>query len=104
MAKGYTKMYDIDYEETFSPIVKLNTSLYQYDMRNAFLYEDLEKEVYMDIQSSYFVPLNDKLQTLYGLKQSPSAWYRRFNLAMKKYDYQYSNANHTLFLNTIKEK
>ena len=37
-------------------------------------------------------------KTLYGLKQSPRAWFGRFTEAMKKYDYQQSNAYHTLFL------
>ncbi|XP_042019189.1 uncharacterized protein LOC121767027 [Salvia splendens] len=37
-------------------------------------------------------------KTLYGLKQSPRAWFGRFTEAVKKYDYQQSNANHTLFM------
>ena len=40
-----------------------------------------------------------KLQrALYGLKQSPRAWFGRFILAMKKYGFQQSNSDHTLFL------
>nr|GFA05429.1 putative reverse transcriptase, RNA-dependent DNA polymerase [Tanacetum cinerariifolium] len=35
---------------------------------------------------------------LYGLKQSPKAWFGRFTLAMKKYRYKQSNSDHTLFL------
>jgi len=35
---------------------------------------------------------------LYGLKQSPRAWFGRFSLAMKKYGYQQSHSDHTLFL------
>ena len=39
-----------------------------------------------------------KLQrALYGLKQSPRAWFGRFSLAMEKYGFQQSNSNHTLF-------
>lgn len=40
-----------------------------------------------------------KLQkALYGLKQSPRAWFGRLSLAMKKYGFQQSNSDHTLFL------
>ncbi len=40
-----------------------------------------------------------KLQrALYGLKQSPRAWFGRFSLAMKKYGFKQSDSDHTLFL------
>lgn len=40
-----------------------------------------------------------KLQrALYGFKQSPRAWFGRFSLAMRKYGFQQSNSDHTLFL------
>lgn len=37
-------------------------------------------------------------RALYGLKQSPRAWFGRFTLAMKQNGYKQSNADHTLFL------
>jgi phage anti-repressor protein len=40
-----------------------------------------------------------KLQReLYGLKQSPQAWFGWFSQAMKKYGFCQSNSDHTLFL------
>ena len=66
VTKGYTQTYDINYQETFSPVAKLNIvrvllflvanldwPLHQFDMKNAFLHEDLEKEAYMDIPINY---------------------------------------------------
>jgi hypothetical protein len=37
-------------------------------------------------------------RALYGLKQSPRAWFGRFSLAMRRYGFVQSNADHTLFL------
>ena len=37
-------------------------------------------------------------KALYGIKQSPRAWFRRFTAAMTKFGYKQSNSDHTLFL------
>ncbi|CAL9007664.1 unnamed protein product [Prunus brigantina] len=37
-------------------------------------------------------------KSLYGLKQSPRAWFGRFTKSMKFFGYTQSNADHTLFL------
>jgi hypothetical protein len=57
----------------------------------------------MDIPPGYTVNSKSEIvcklqRALYGLKQSPRAWFGRFSLAMKKYGYIQSNSDHTLFL------
>ena len=37
-------------------------------------------------------------KALYGLKQSPRAWFGRFTTTMKRFGYEQSNSDHTLFL------
>jgi hypothetical protein len=116
VAKGFTQSYGIDYQETFAPVAKLNTvrillslasnldwPLYQMDVKNAFLNGDLEEEVYMDIPPGFETSENAnkvcKLKkSLYGLKQSPRAWFDRFTKVVKKSGYIQCQTDHTMFL------
>ncbi|KAL0451458.1 UNVERIFIED_CONTAM: Retrovirus-related Pol polyprotein from transposon TNT 1-94 [Sesamum latifolium] len=48
--------------------------------------------------------INTAKKGLYGLKQSPRAWFGRFTKSMKSFGYKQSNSDHTLFLKHNKEK
>ena len=115
VAKGYSQTYGIDYDETFAPVAKMNTirtlisiaanfkwKLFQMDVKNAFLHGDLLEEVYMEIPPGFSSQeTKGKVcrlkKSLYGLKQSPRAWFGKFRKELRLLGYKQSNADHTLF-------
>uniref|UniRef100_A0A1X7TG71 Reverse transcriptase Ty1/copia-type domain-containing protein n=1 Tax=Amphimedon queenslandica TaxID=400682 RepID=A0A1X7TG71_AMPQE len=88
-AKGFSQMYGIDYDQTFSPIAKFESlrlllalavqnglTVHQRDVTTAFLNGTLEEEVYMDQPEEYVENRKEKLvcrlnHSQYGLKQAP---------------------------------
>jgi histone deacetylase 1/2 len=116
VAKGFKQRYGIDYEDTFSPVVKIATgrlvlsvavsrgwSLRQLDVQNAFLHGVLEEEVYMrqppgfeDVSVPNYVCRLDK--AIYGLKQAPRAWYSRLSTKFLELGFRTSKSDTSLFI------
>ena len=81
----------------------MDWQLHQLDVKNAFLNGDLEEEVYMDVPPGLETQFNGSKvcrlrKSLYGLKQSPRAWFERFTKAVKCYGYSQCQIDHTLFI------
>jgi len=59
---------------------KKGRSLFQLDVKSAFLYGELNEEVYVEQPSGYIVKEAENMvynlrRALYGLKQAPRTWY-----------------------------
>jgi transposase InsO family protein len=115
VARGFTQTYGEDYHDTFAPVAKLHTvrvvlslatnldwDLWQMDVKNAFLQGELEDEVYMHPPPGleYIVKPGNVLRlrkAIYGLKQSPRAWYHKLSHTLRDHGFHKSEADHTLF-------
>nr|GEU79531.1 retrovirus-related Pol polyprotein from transposon TNT 1-94 [Tanacetum cinerariifolium] len=93
VAKGYAQKEGVDFEESFAPVTRLEAvrffiayvahksfTVYQMDVKTAFLYGPLKEEVYVNQPDGFVDPYHpDKVyrlkKALYGLKQAPKAWY-----------------------------
>jgi hypothetical protein len=88
VAKGFSQVEEIDYNETFSPIEKMNSihlvlslaashkwEVHQMDVKSTFLHEDLQEEIYMEQPPGYVQNASSLVcrlkKSLYGLKQAP---------------------------------
>ncbi|KAL1220954.1 Retrovirus-related Pol polyprotein from transposon RE2 [Cardamine amara subsp. amara] len=70
------------------------------DVKNAFFQGELKEEVYMVPPEGLNIGENRvcKLKKpIYGLKQSPRAWYHKFSGCLLKNGFRRSEADHTLF-------
>jgi hypothetical protein len=85
VSKGFSQVEGIYYNETFSPVAKMNSirlvlslasshkwEVHQMDVKSAFLHEDLQEEIYMEKPLGY-VQNDSSLvcrlkRSLYGLK------------------------------------
>nr|GEW21531.1 retrovirus-related Pol polyprotein from transposon TNT 1-94 [Tanacetum cinerariifolium] len=103
VAKGYAQKEGVDFKESFAPVARLEVvrlfiayaayksfTVYQMDVKTAFLYGPLKEEVYVNQPDGFVDPYDpDKVyrlkKALYGLKQVPRAWYDElFNFLVSK--------------------
>lgn len=100
VAKGFHQRKDIDYHETFAPVLRTkslrlilalstlrpHTQLTQIDVKTAFLNADVTEDVYVEVPEGIDAPDGHVLKlrkALYGIKQAPHAWNKHIDAFFK---------------------
>lgn len=115
VAKGFSQIENIDYKQTYAPVASLTTvrlllciacqndlDLLQFDIKTAFLNGDLEEEILMEYPEGISNPNNlvCKMQkSIYGLKQAPYMWNKKFDHFLKAFKLQPSSIDSCLYVN-----
>lgn len=113
---GFKQQEVLDYDETFSPVVKpatiravlsLATShswpIHQLDVKNAFPHGELNETVYCSQPDGFVDPSKpDHVcllhKSLYGLKQAPRTWFLRFQTVLVSLGFRASKSDTSLFI------
>ena len=83
-------------------IASLDLELEQLDVKTAFLYGDLNEEIYMSQPEGFEVKGKEHMvfklkKILYGLKQAPRQWYKKFDSFMVSHEYKRTDADHCAY-------
>jgi hypothetical protein len=119
VAKGYSQVECLDFDETFAPIARLESihillvyathhgfKIYQMDVKSAFLNGSIKEEVYVeqppDFEDEEYSNHVYKLhKTFYELKQAPRAWYECLRDFLIDNGFRIGKADSTLFTKRV---
>lgn len=121
MAQGFTQEEGVDYEKVFAPVARIEAirlflayasfigfTVYQMDVKSAFLYGTIEEEVYVSqppgfIDAEYPDKVYKVNKALYGLHQAPRAWYETLAFYLLENGFQRGKIDPTLFIKRTKK-
>lgn len=121
VAKGFSQIEEVDYTEVFSPVVR-NTSirillpivvqfdleLEQMDVTTTFLYGTLDETIFMKQPPGFFENGREDMvchlqKFIYGLKQSPRQWNKRFDSFILSQGFTKCPFNSCVYRKTVSE-
>ncbi|GJX04749.1 reverse transcriptase domain-containing protein [Tanacetum coccineum] len=116
IAQGFRQEEGIDYDEVFAPVARIEAirlflafasymgfTVYQMDVKSAFLYGTIEEEVYVHQPPGFVDPAHPNkvykvIKALYGLHQAPRAWYETLSSFLMENGFRRGTIDKTLFI------
>ncbi|GJV06917.1 putative ribonuclease H-like domain-containing protein [Tanacetum coccineum] len=116
VAQGFKQEEGIDYDEVFTHVAMIEAirlflafrsymgfTVYQMDVKSAFLYGTIEEEVYVHQPPGFVDPAHPNkvykvIKALYGLHQAPRAWYETLSSFLMANGFRRGTIDKTLFI------
>ncbi|GJY14628.1 putative ribonuclease H-like domain-containing protein [Tanacetum coccineum] len=116
IAQGFRQEECIDYDEVFTPVARIEAirlflafascmgfTVYQMDVKSAFLYGTIKEEVYVHQPPGFVDPVHPNkvykvIKSLYGLHQAPRAWYETLSSFLMENGFRRGTIDKTLFI------
>ena len=112
---GFKQVYGVDYTETYAPVIRFETIrlaiyfalqrgwvIWQYDVKTAFLYGDLDEEIYMEQPPGYQTGGQAQVcrlrKSLYGLRQAPTVWNQTLHRFLEQIGFQRLDSDRGLYV------
>ena len=121
VAKGFSQKFGVDYEEVFSPVIRwdslrsllalsanLGITLHQCDIETAFLYSELDEEIWMDQPKGFEIgePKTMKCRlkrSIYGLKQSSRLFNQNLDRTLRSMGFKATAADPCVYTRTDRD-
>lgn len=119
VVRGFEQVEGIDYQETFAAVARaesyrvllaiatlLDWDIEQLDVDTAFLYGDIDTDIYVEIPAGPFtddvpdgkIMVCHLLKSLYGLKQAPKIWFDTLRKALEEMGLRRLDTEHSVYV------
>lgn len=120
VAKGY-RQKRLDYFDTYSPVTRItsirtliaiaavyNLEIQQMDVKTTFLNGELVEEIYMDQPEGFISKCQETklcklIKSLYGFKQAPKQWHKKFDHTMISHGYKINGCDKCVYVKLFKD-
>ena len=121
MTKRYKQIEGLDFFDTYSPVMRINSirmvlaitalknlEVHQLDVKTTFLNGELDEEIYMEQLEGITAPRKERkvyklVKSLYKIKKTPKQWHEKFDNVIMSHDFKISECDKCVYVKDIED-